>query len=97
MLLDYPEEVETALRKENAHVNMAMQAVAGAAQKVSEAALNGDSWDDVAEPRAAYDEAVKELTAAKQAYDEKRERLTMPLIQDTIDAINAEIDAARNG
>ena len=36
---------------------------------------------------------MKELTAAKQAYDEKRERLTMPLIQDTIDAINAEIDA----
>ena len=43
VLLDYPEEVETALRKENAHVNMAMQAVAGAAQKVSEAALNGDT------------------------------------------------------
>ena len=93
VLLDYPEEVETALRNENARVNMAMRIVAGAAQKVSEAALTGDSWDDVAEPRAAYDEAVKELTAARQAYNEKRERLTLPLIQDTVDTINDELNA----
>ena len=72
---------------------MAMQIVAETAQKVSEAALTGDSWDNVAGPRADYEKAVKELTAAKQAYNEKRERLTMPLIRDTVEAIIAEIDA----
>ena len=93
VLLEYPEEVDSALRNENARVNMAMQIVAETAQKVSEAALTGDSWDNVAGPRADYEKAVKELTAAKQAYNEKRERLTMPLIRDTVEAINAEIDA----
>jgi parvulin-like peptidyl-prolyl isomerase len=93
VLLAYPEEVDRALRNENARVNMAMRVAAGAAQEVSEAALTGDSWDDVAGPRAEYDEAVSELTAAKQAYNEKRERLTLPLIRDTVEAVNAEIDA----
>ena len=93
VLLAYPKEVESALKNENARVNVALRVAAGAAQEVSEAALTGDSWDDVAEPRAAYDEAVSELTAAKQAYNEKREQLTLPLIRDTVEAINAEIDA----
>ena len=93
VLLAYPKEVESALKNENARVNVALRVAAGAAQEVSEAALTGDSWDDVAEPRAAYDEAVSELTAAKQAYNEKREQLTLPQIRDTVEAINAEIDA----
>ena len=93
VLLAYPGEIDKALRNENARVNIALQAVAEAASAVSEAALTGDSWDDVAGPRAEYDAAVNELTAAKQAYNEKRERLTLPLIRDTVEAINAEIDA----
>ena len=93
VLLAYPGEIDKALRNENARVNIALQAVAEAASEVSEAALTGDSWDDVAGPRAEYDAAVSELTAAKQAYNEKRERLTLPLIRDTVEAINAEIDA----
>lgn len=93
VLLAYPGEIDKALRNENARVNIALQAVAEAASEVSEAALTGDSWDDVAGPRAEYDAAVNELTAAKQAYNEKRERLTLPLIRDTVEAINAEIDA----
>ncbi len=93
VLLAYPGEIEKALRNENARVNIALQVVAEAASEVSEAALTGDSWDDVAGPRAEYDAAVNELTAAKQAYNEKRERLTLPLIRDTVEAINAEIDA----
>jgi len=93
VLLAYPGEIDKALRNENARVNIALQVVAEAASEVSEAALTGDSWDDVAGPRAEYDAAVNELTAAKQAYNEKRERLTLPLIRDTVEAINAEIDA----
>ncbi len=93
VLLAYPGEIDKALRNENARVNIALQVVAEAASAVSEAALTGDSWDDVAGPRAEYDAAVNELTAAKQAYNEKRERLTLPLIRDTVEAINAEIDA----
>lgn len=92
MLLDYPEAVDSALVNENARVNIALKVLAGAAQEVAEATLTGESWDDVAGPRAKYDEALNELTAASQAYSDERERLTMPLIRDTVEAIDAGID-----
>ncbi len=93
VLLDYPDEVTRGLRNENAHVNEAARAVADAVQKVTEAALSGDSWDDVAEPRAQYDEALEALKSAQQAYTDKRKALALPLVRETVDAINAEIDA----
>lgn len=93
VLLDYPDEVTRGLRNENAHVNEAARAVAEAVQKVTEAALSGDSWDDVAEPRAQYDEALEALKSAQQAYTDKRKALALPLVRETVDAINAEIDA----
>ena len=93
VLLAYPDEVTRGLRNENAHVNEAARVVAEAVQKVTEAALSGDSWDDVAEPRAEYDEALEALKSAQQAYTEKRKALALPLVRETVDAINAEIDA----
>ncbi len=93
VLLDYPDEVTRGLRNENAHVNEAARAVAEAVQKVTEAALSGDSWDDVAEPRAEYDEALEALKSAQQAYTDKRKALALPLVRETVEAINAEIDA----
>lgn len=39
-------------------------------------------------PRAAYDAAAEELRLARQDYADKRKKLTLPLIQDTVDAIN---------
>jgi hypothetical protein len=93
VLLDYPDEVTRGLRNENAHVNEAARAVADAIQKVTEAALSGDSWDDVAEPRAEYDEALEALKSAQQAYTDKRKALALPLVRETVEAINAEIDA----
>ena len=93
VLLDYPDEVTRGLRNENAHVNEAARAVAEAVQKVTEAALSGDSWDDVAEPRAQYDEALEALKSAQQAYTDKRKELALPLVRETVDAIYAEIDA----
>ncbi len=93
VLLDYPDEVTRGLRNENAHVNEAARAVAEAVQKVTEAALSGDSWDDVAEPRAQYDEALEALKSAQQAYTDKRKALALPLVRETVEAINAEIDA----
>ena len=93
VLLDYPDEVTRGLRNENAHVNEAARAVAEAVQKVTEAALSGDSWDDVAEPRAQYDEALEALKSAQQAYTDKRKALALPLVRGTVEAINAEIDA----
>ena len=93
VLLAYPDEVTRGLRNENAHVNEAARAVAEAVQKVTEAALSGDSWDDVAEPRAQYDEALEALKSAQQAYTDKRKALALPLVRETVEAINAEIDA----
>ena len=47
----------------------------------------------MAEPRAQYDKALEALKSAQQAYADKRKALALPLVRETVDAINAEIDA----
>ena len=93
VLIEYPDEISRGLTNETAHVNEAAQAVAEALQKVTEAAITGESWDDVAGPRADYEAAAAELTEARQDYAERRRALALPMIQDTLDAIDAAIGA----
>ena len=93
ILLDYPDEVTKGLANDRAHVNEAGQRVAEAIQKVTEAALTGESWYDVAGPRAEYDAAAEVLKAVQQEYVEKRRTLTLPLIKDTVSEITAAFDA----
>ena len=45
--------------------------------------------DDMVEPRAAYDAAAEELHEAQQEYADKRRKLTLPLIEDTVGEIKA--------
>lgn len=89
ILLSYPEEVDRGLKNERARVNLAAKAVAQALQGVAEAGISAEGWDDMVKPRAAYDDAAEELRAARQDYADKRKQLTLPLIQDALDAINA--------
>ena len=65
------------------------KAVAQAFQGVAEAGISAESWDDMVEPRAAYDAAAEELHEAQQEYADKRRKLTLPLIEDTVGEIKA--------
>ena len=89
ILLSYPEEVDKRLKNEQARVNLAAKAVAQAFQGVAEAGISAESWDDMVEPRAAYDAAAEELHEAQQEYADKRRKLTLPLIEDTVGEIKA--------
>lgn len=93
ILLAYPEEVDKALKNELAAVNTAGQTMAQALQALTAAATSAEGWDDMIEPRAAYDAAYDELIEAKKVYDDKRMALTEPLIKDTVDEIKAAFDA----
>lgn len=93
ILLKYPDEVHKALKDELAAVNTAGQAMAQALQALTTAATTAEGWDDMIEPRAAYDAACEALTEAKKAYDEKRKSLTEPLIEETVDEIMTAFDA----
>ena len=93
ILLEYPEEVTRALRNETARYSVAIEAVSSALQAVAEAAVTGSSWDDIKEPRAAYDEAAEELKRAATDLEEKREKLMAPLIEDRVKIIQAAYSA----
>ena len=93
ILLAYPDEVDRGLKNERARVNLAARAVSQALQDVANAGITAEGWDDMLEPRAAYDAAAGELRAAQQAYAEKRRRLTLPLIEEKTKEIRAAHDA----
>ena len=93
ILLDYPEGVRVGLRNESARVNQAAQDVAAAVQTLTTVATTTDDWAAMDEPRAVYDAAMAELTAARDAFVEKRENLTAPKIRDTVDEITKAFDA----
>jgi len=93
ILLEYPEEVEAALKPGRKKVEAAMKDVVQALQKLTEVVTTTDDWSNLDEPRAAYDAATAKMEAANQAYIDKREEVTMPLIQDTLDAIDERLAA----
>ena len=93
ILLDYPEGVRMGLRNETVRVNQAAQDVAAAVQTLTTVATTTDDWAAMDEPRAVYDAALAELTAARNAFMEKREKLTAPMIRDTVDEITKAFDA----
>ena len=93
ILMDYPEEVTAKLRNEQAHVSSAGNRVAEAMQALTEAATTVEDLNDLAAPRADYDAAAGELDRARQALAEKREALTLPLIQDKLREIDERLSA----
>ena len=93
ILLEYPDAVTKGLRNDTARVEEAAQNAAEALQKVTEAAITGESWDDIVEPRAAYEAAAQQLVDARKALTDRRRALTLPLIQTSVDEINAAFEA----
>ena len=93
ILLKYPDEVEKGLKRERERVNQAGKATARALQSLTTAATVAEGWDDMAEPRAAYDAALEALKAAQADMNEKRRQLAQPLVQDTVAAIQTAHDA----
>lgn len=93
ILLEYPETVTEALKAEAAAVEDAAKVTNEAVAKLTELVLTTDDWANLDEPRAEYDAAVKDTEKARRAYLEKREAVTMPLIQSTLDEINERLAA----
>lgn len=90
ILLDYPEEVGRALKNERARCNIDANAVSSALEKLMAAVTAAKSWDDLAVPKNNYDEAAAELNTALEDYRTKRQAMTAPLIQDTVEKILEE-------
>lgn len=93
ILLEYPDEVAGALKPQQKAMEEAGKVVAGALAKLTEVASTTDDWSDLDEPRAAYDAAMADLEAANQAYVDRRREVTLPLLQDTLDAIREQLEA----
>ena len=93
ILLEYPEEVVEALESEKNAVERAANAATEALAKLAEVASTTDDWSNLDAPRADYDAAAAKLEQAKEAYIEKRDAVTMPLIQGTVDEIMERFDA----
>lgn len=93
ILIEYPDAVTKGLATEKARFTAAAQAVATALQPLADAAATAQGWDDISEPVASYAEAVKALEAVQKEVVEKREALTLPLIQTQADEIKAAFEA----
>ena len=93
ILLEYPEAVESALKPEKAKVETAGKAGSEAVAKLTQVATSAEDGSEVDEPRAAYDAAMAQLETANRAYADRRREVTMPLIQDTLDAIDERLAA----
>ena len=93
ILLEYPEEVETALKPFRARAEEAAKEVGEAYIALADAAAKAEDWSELDAPRAEYDEAAEGLRQAADALADERKKLTMPLIRDTLDAIDERLDA----
>lgn len=93
ILLEYPESVEEALKPFTARMKTRAEAVGNAYVALADAAVKAEDWSELDAPRAEYDRAVEALEEAGRALADERKRLTMPLIQDTLDAIDVRLDA----
>lgn len=93
ILLEYPDAVNKGLAREKVRFTNAAQAVASALQPLADAAATAQEWDDISEACANYAEAAKALEAVQKEIIEKREALTMPLVQPTVDEIEKQFEA----
>lgn len=93
ILLEYPDEVTEALKPYLFDVEAATKEVGDALTTLTQIVTTTNDWSDLDAPRADYDAAVEKLTKANQAYVDERKAVTMPLIQDTLDAIDERLNA----
>ncbi len=90
ILLDYPEEIETDLRRDYRRLEAAMQALSEAVQALAVAAAGAEDWDGIAPARQAYDEILEKANGIRTSYEEKRRALTEPLIAEKVEAIRSQ-------
>lgn len=87
IVLEIPEAALNATRTEQVALNRATQAMATALQALTVAVTEADGWEDVADPKAAYDEANAALIAAQADYMDRLTAETLPLVRDRTDEI----------
>ncbi len=89
ILLEYPREVGTALRNDTLRVQEAADRLQDAFQALAMAAASATGWDEMVEPRKAYDAALAEANEAQSSYEAKRKELTEPLVRGQVEEIRS--------
>ncbi|MBQ8963258.1 MAG: peptidylprolyl isomerase, partial [Clostridia bacterium] len=89
IVLEIPEAALNATRTEQVALNRATQAMGTALQALTIAVTGADGWEDVADQKAAYDEANAALIAAQADYMDRLSAEALPLVQNTVDEITA--------
>ena len=94
IVLAYPDEAQSAVKREQVQMNRAAQSLTMALQSLTVAATKADSWtDDLAEAKTDYDRAAAQMADAQKAYMDALRSATEPLVKDTVDEIMVEFNA----
>lgn len=92
--LDYPKAATAAAKAQEKRLTSAVTSLTNAFQKLAVAATTCDGWDDdIAAARAAYEAANETAITCREAWLEKLEAETRPLLQETFDAIAGQYAA----
>ena len=94
IVLAYPDEAQSAVKREQVQMNRAAQSLTMALQSLTVAATKANSWtDDLAEAKTDYDRAAAQMADAQKAYMDALRSATEPLVKDTVDEIMVEFNA----
>ena len=93
IVLDIPEEAKKAAKTEQVALTRATKSMATALQQLTLAATEAESWEDMAEAKALYDESAEALTKAQADYLARLEAEALPLVQEKADEIKVQYEA----
>lgn len=93
IVLEIPEQAKKAARTEEVALTRATKSMATALQKLTLAATEAQSWEDMAEAKALYDESAEALTQAQSDYMTRLEAEALPLVREKADEIRAQYEA----
>ena len=93
ILLAYPAEVTEKLKPFRRAMEAQAEKVTAALAELTSVVTTTEVWSELDAPRAAYDEAVSGMEQARKDWEEEREALTLPLLRETLDGIQARLDA----
>ena len=92
IVLDIPEAAKKAAKTEQVALTRATKSMATALQQLTLAATKAESWEDMTEARALYDESAEALTKAQADYLARLEAEALPLVQEKADEIKAQYE-----
>jgi len=93
IVLAIPEEAQEAVREDYVALNRDTRALAAAVQNLTLTAIDANSWEDMQEAKAAYDEAAEALAVSQNRYVLRLEEAALPLVQNTVDEIMSQAES----